>query len=216
MSTAGPNSPSTAADDASVGSITWTNVNNSKALDGVFASAANVNAANGSHWLKETGFGFSIPAGSTINGIKVTVAAKLTAESGTGSFFSGVKLVIGGTISGNETTGFGFSSTVVSTNDYGSSSALWGLTPSVSDVNGATFGCVFRYGPLTSTLQETCNVDQITITVTYTAAVTGYKNLPLLGVGLINTLIHGLTLGLCSWRWRPFTRTQTRTAGVMA
>lgn len=70
MATQGPYSPGTMADDSTVGTVTWVNPDNAKASDDVRAI---MYYGGSSHYLKATNFGFSIPAGATINGIVVEI-----------------------------------------------------------------------------------------------------------------------------------------------
>jgi hypothetical protein len=153
--------PSTAEDDSSVGSVTWSNPSNAKVADSTYASAININF-NTSHYLKTTDFGFSIPSGSTIDGIEVEVRAYLTASS-PGSD-ARVRLYKGGTFQGTIIEhSLPTSLTYVS---YGGSSDLWGLTWTSDDINSSTFGAGFSVAG--NTVDFTTNVDVIRITVYYT------------------------------------------------
>lgn len=168
MASQGPNVPSTTADDASVGTKGWINTSNVSASDNVYASVANNHAPTTSHYIKCTNFGFSIPGGSTINGITVEVERKKT---GTGTVKDNiVKLVKGGTISGTDKAD---TATAWPTSDayatYGSSSDLWGLSLTDTDVNDSTFGVAISTTLTNSKLAVTANVDHIRMTVTYTA-----------------------------------------------
>ena len=79
----GATSPGTTADDSAVGTIVWTNPNNSKVSDNVYAIVTNANCGiPTSHYLKATNFGFSIPAGATINGIVVEIEKKHSGGAG--------------------------------------------------------------------------------------------------------------------------------------
>ena len=67
--------PTTAANNASVGTVAWTNPGNIYTSDNVYATAALGNNIV-SNYLVASGFNFAIPAGSTINGIAVSVERK--------------------------------------------------------------------------------------------------------------------------------------------
>lgn len=118
-----------------------------------------------SNYLKATNFGFSIPAGATINGIKVEIEQAV--DTGAYSIESAVRIVkadgsIGST---NKST-----SAVVPSSDayvtYGGASDLWGESWSSSDINDADFGVVVSFqGTDGITL-----VDHIRITVYYTTS----------------------------------------------
>ena len=72
---AGPNSPGTMADDATVGTAAWTNPDNAKVSDNVYTTVG-AGDTGISHYLKATNFGFSIPSGATIGGILVEIERK--------------------------------------------------------------------------------------------------------------------------------------------
>lgn len=77
-STLGPNGTGTGADDASVGTITWSNPGNITASDNTYATNLTGCITSVSHYLKATNFGFSVPAGATITGITVEIERKGT------------------------------------------------------------------------------------------------------------------------------------------
>jgi hypothetical protein len=158
--------PTTTANDATVGTVAWTNPNNAQATDGVFATAALTSAAE-SEYLKCTGFGFSIPAGATIQGVVVTVLRK--AGSSNSVWDASIKLVKGGTISGND---LGLSTsqgsayavpTTLTSFSFGAQWYMWGLSLAPSDVNASTFGCV-----IAEKGSSTVSIDSISMTVYYT------------------------------------------------
>jgi len=64
----GANSPGTMADDATVGTVAWSNPDRAKSLADGNATAV-LSSLGVSHYLKATNFGFSIPTGATIDGI---------------------------------------------------------------------------------------------------------------------------------------------------
>lgn len=167
MASAGPNTAGTGADDATVGTVAWTNPGNVTASDNVYAT--NSAAANKtSHYLKATNFGFTIPAGATING--VVVEWEIKANNGNATDNS-IKLVKGGTITGNDRV----SGTVPTTEafvSYGGSTDLWGLTLTASDINASTFGAVYSFETATSGLSSIVSVDSCQITVYYTLPAT--------------------------------------------
>lgn len=173
MASSGPNSPGTISNNAGIGSSSWTNISNVSASDN--SSAYNVavgplgNVTSNYIWC--TNFGFSIPSGSTINGILVEVEGSSSADNS--SYYTvtnTIKLIKGGAITGNnkgdDSTHWGTSDSYMS---YGSSSDLWGATLSYTDVNASNFGValavrMFAYGK-TNTFGY---VDHIRMTITYT------------------------------------------------
>lgn len=180
MTTTGPNSPGTLADDSAVGTLTWFSPSNAGASDNSYAqvfafSGFSIGTGALSHYLKATNFGFAIAADQQIDGILVEIERSANV-SGAGSFTkdSVVKLVIGGTVSGSNLADTGSKwPTSDAYASYGGATSLWGLTPTYADINGATFGVVisttsdddnFKGGVVSS-------VDHIRITITHSTAV---------------------------------------------
>lgn len=169
----GPNSPGTAADDSTVGSLTWVNPNNSKISDNIYST---VNSTGGStittHYLKTTNYGFSVPIGATINGITVLIERKGTTNGGAGNFVkdSAVRIVksdgsIGTTNKADTTTQWPLTDTNAS---YGNSSDLWGESWTPSDINNANFGVVLSAALTPPDTTQTASIDYMSITITYT------------------------------------------------
>lgn len=165
----GPNFAGTGADDSSVGQTIWAPTSSITASDNSYAAATcGTSSFTRTHYIKGTNFGFSIPGGSTINGIVAEFEAKV-ATTGLNEYYENVRLVKGGTIQGSNLGGD--TSKVLTTSDaftsFGSSSELWGLAWSTTDINATDFGAVANFignGAGTST----CSVDSIRITVHYT------------------------------------------------
>lgn len=202
MSTAGPNIGGTAANRARSSNPSWVNPTNAQTENGVFATCSG--GSGGTAFLDVTNLGWSGLSGLTITNLLVEAKAKVA--SGTGN----LRMNLNDT---SHTTYDGAASGTTSTTLAWVT--VYNLDPPVG-FDAVLAGNTDEYELLSIDASVAWSIDACRVTVTYTAAASGYIRLPLLGVGLINTLIHGLTLGLCSWRWRPFTRTQTRTAGVMA
>lgn len=177
MATAGPNNPGTLADDAGVGTTVWADPSNAASSNDIYA-VNSVALSGTSHYLKATNFGFSIPAGSTINGITVEIERK---ASGLATITdSRVRLVKGGTIqTTDKASGSNWpeSDTYAS---YGGAADLWGDTWTADDINNSGFGAVLA---ATSSSGGDASVDHMRITIDYTA--------PTLG-----SLTGGLTKGL--------------------
>lgn len=176
MATQGPNSPGTTANDASVGTRTWSNVGspgNAGASDNAYSQVTTDGGPKTSQYLKATNFGFSIPAGSTINGIEVNLERKKTLGDGDVTH-NQARIVKAGTISTSDKTVTWPTTEAVQT--LGSSSDLWGETWTADDINSSTTGFAVSVnvddggGPT-----ATAFVDHITMTVTYTQSSTSYK-----------------------------------------
>jgi large repetitive protein len=173
MATAGPNAPGTLVDATGVGTLTWSSPGNAASSNNVYASFAhNATSYTTSHYLKATNFGFTIPEGSTINGIAVSIERKVGGSDPRNVLDTYVCIVkangsIGSTNKGDLTTSWPASDTVKS---YGSTSDLWGETWTDSDINDADFGVVLSAKSRTLAGEGSCvgYVDFISITVTYT------------------------------------------------
>lgn len=165
MSSSGPNSPATIVDDASLGGDTpWTSPGNAATSNNVY-TFTDLGESSVTDYLKCTNFGFSIPAGSTINGIKVEVESYV--EHAALQWTLHACIVQSGTIQ----EASDITALVVDTEAYltcGSATELWGLTWSVAQVNSANFGVAVKvYAPEGS---STVDIDHVRITVYYSAA----------------------------------------------
>jgi len=156
MADTGYISPGTMADDSAVGSRTWSNPDNAKANDGSYASYGIAYGPEYSHYLKATNFGFSIPSGATIDGIKVEIEGKTDADTAGNDYrVSIVKSdgTVGTTNKGNNT--------MLESSDtyrtYGGATDLWGETWSDTDINDTDFGVVYE-GLLEDSGHEQCLV----------------------------------------------------------
>ena len=171
MTTAGPNSPSTIVDAAGVGSRTWSNPGSAASQNDTYASVSGGSSAGPftSRWLKCTGFGFSIPGGSTIDGIKVEIDRYKVEDFGTTSD-SALRLVRAGTIESANHSSPGDWQDGSDTNTYdviGGPADKWGASWSPSDINDSGFGFAMS---VTLGKQDVAYVDHVRMTVTYTAA----------------------------------------------
>ena len=169
MTTAGPNSPSTAANDAAVGTLTWASTSNVLASDDAYATVDTGAGGDAtSKYLKVSGFGFSIPPGSTILGITVGVESWHDINDGTGISTYRARIVKAGSIgSTNKTLTW---STTEAVQNLGGSSDLWGETWTAAEINDASTGFAISVdvedgGGAT----DVAYIDHITMTVEYTA-----------------------------------------------
>jgi hypothetical protein len=181
MAFQGSLSPSTVVDDSSVGTVTWTNPSNAVASDNVRAS---INGATGatSHYLKATGFGFSIPTGATIDGIVLEIERAKGALDAAAKD-SSVKLVKGGTVSGTDKAD---TVTVWPSGDayatYGSPTDLWGQSWTPSDINDSTFGAALSAQITFADFGSDAVVDHMRITVYYSTSGNATFNASVLSV----------------------------------
>jgi hypothetical protein len=162
----GPNSGGSFADDSSVGTVDWSGPGNAQYSDDSCATVS-LGKSEITHYLKATGFGFSIPAGAIIKGIQVDVER----NGGLGDKISdnSVRMVKNGTIAGDDRKADGTwpSSDIYIT--YGGASDLWGLTWSYSDINSADFGFVISAKHDGTSASRTASVDHIRITIYYSS-----------------------------------------------
>ena len=171
MADTGAISPGTMADDATVGTVAWTNPDNAKVSDNNWAELEGFYEYT--HYLKATNFGFSIPTGATINGILVEYQKFSGVELAT--IDSEVKIVksngsIGTTNRADLVNPWIASGNPTSYTSYGSSSDLWGETWEYTDINDVDFGVVISalVGINDPDFNDIADVDHIRITVYYT------------------------------------------------
>ena len=165
MASVGPKSPTAAS------GTSWTNPTNVEANDGSYATYTVPISSDGfafGNYLNVTGFGFSIPAGATINGVVVDVWGHAAVNSQIEVNAQLLKASVG---SGSSKT-----TTTLTTSDVdytlGDSANLWGTTLSQSDVNNSGFGVRIRGGNQ-DTSTHVLSVDYVSITVYYTPAAKG-------------------------------------------
>lgn len=167
--TSEPNGGSTAADNSSIGTVAWTDVNNALIQNDSWASAILTESNNTSHYLKVTGFGFSIPDDATIEGIKVEVDRHESSGTPLRVSDNSVKLVKGGVISGTDKSAglLWPSSDTDQYVTYGSLTDRWGLDWTYADINSLDFGVVISAAKDSSGDPRVAYVDHVQITVSY-------------------------------------------------
>lgn len=176
--TAGPRSPSAAS------GTSWTNPGNVYTSNNGYATYS-VPGNGTSNALTISGFGFTLPAGAGILGIRVDIERSASASSRLRD--QTVQLVKAGAPTGSNravTTTYGTSD---STRTYGSTSDLWGTTWTAAELNASNFGVSLAVQNTNSTA-TTANVDHVTVTVTYMDETTG-------GVGTSSQNIREATVG---------------------
>ncbi|MBI4661932.1 MAG: hypothetical protein HY735_24180 [Verrucomicrobia bacterium] len=138
-----------------VGSASWVNTSNVSVSDNLYATAGPVVTGD----LLATDFGFSLPASAIIQGISVAVEDK--ANGGSYTPACGVKL----SLSGSNARSQIFSGSEEAVRTYGSSTDLWGTTPTIADINSSSFGVSLNYEVGDN---QTVSVDHIEVKVYYT------------------------------------------------
>ena len=159
--------PGTSANDAvNGGTINWANPNNAFTSDNVYATAA-LNALEVSKLLVLTNFGFAIPSGATILGIKLEVERKQSTLNGP-IIDSSIRVM-------KASVPVGTDAVVVSTwpdadayATYGSATDLWGTTWTAAEINASGFGCgIAAINSVSPGGVETASVDHARITIYY-------------------------------------------------
>jgi hypothetical protein len=156
-------SPGKTEDDSGIGTVAW----EIPGELGAYAVAHLQEAANTerSHYLKATQFGFALPESAVILGIVASVERRASNTGFEGVRDNSVKLVKKGAVGGTDhaIAGEWPASDVKVT--YGSSSDLWGLTWTATQINESGFGVAFSAKAPNSTKRAI--VDGISITVYY-------------------------------------------------
>ena len=189
LSDTGPNSAGTGTNDAGVGSAAWDNPSRIVSSNTSYAIVYGAGDRT-SNYLKATNFGFSVPSGATIDGVKVEIEKRATMDYSTGYIRDvEVKLIKGGTISGdnkgNTSTNWSLTQSYVT---HGGATDLWGLSLTDADVNASNFGVsiyVFINNDDPDMDEVYAYVDHIRVTVYYTAGGGGGSSTanPLLFIG---------------------------------
>lgn len=157
----GPLSAGAGADDNSYGVNAWGSPGNITASDGSVTTAfTNIDTT---HYLVATNFGFTVPSGNTIDGVKFE---SQNGEMCAASYEDRIRLVKGGTIGSTDRSTGAFWSQGGGYATYGSASDLWGTTLTYTDVNATNFGIALAaFGAGLSCI----TVDHVRATVYYTA-----------------------------------------------
>ena len=149
-----------------VGTVAWESPNNAKISDDLETSVRldTDTPSLTSNALVCNSYGFNIPAGATINGIKVATKRRRSNSSNQGAFAQDAVVVLlkGSAAPANRasTTPYTGNDTV---EDHGGPTDLWGSTWTPAQINAANFGVAFAAKGNVSVA-----VDVISITVYYT------------------------------------------------
>lgn len=175
MASEGPSGGGTAANDATVGTIDWTNPTEILSDDASNSYIAESNTGQ-TKYIKVTNFSFSIPTGATINGIKVTFTKSkygtVTAND------EEVKIVKSNGSIGTENKALAGEWTDASVEyDYGNSTDLWNESWESSDINNSNFGVVLSANVALGS-GEYARLKYVKLTVTYTEATEGGQDGP--------------------------------------
>jgi len=153
------------------GDYPWSNPGNICAADESPATnSGEVSAGIYTNYLNASNFGFSIPSGSSITGIKLEIYRKASLN-GTGKYVkdSEVKLLKSGNPVGQNKAVSDHWPTSYGIKSYGANTILWGESWTVDEINGSGFGARLKaYIDGTGGVSVTAYVDYMRITVYYT------------------------------------------------
>jgi hypothetical protein len=142
--------------------VAWTNPSNAAADDGSYATAS-LDTYEKTQYLNATNFGFSIPEGSTIHGINVSIERK----TGRDVADDVVSLLKDGVVVGDNKSG-GYWPVTDTLIHYGDATDLWGEDWTPEDINNPKFGVVLKAEEQDDNPTADVYVDYIAITVNYT------------------------------------------------
>ena len=169
MTTTGPNYPGTAANVDRAAGLAWSNTGSIATDD---ASYATVGTDVNTDYLVASNFGFSIPAGSIIDGILMELVGK---TSRVGTYDDGVVSLTkdaGSSFVGDNKADAALNWTAADqARSYGSSSDDWNAGLTADDVNASGFGIALAMNFIGQS--ATISVDYMRLTVTYTPAPAG-------------------------------------------
>jgi lipopolysaccharide export system protein LptA len=174
----GPRDAGDGDDVAGPGTVPWTNPDGIRSPSGEPYAYAIIPAGLTSvttHYLQGTQYGFAIPAGSTINGIRVFISRRSSIPVGGPAIRDNiVKLVKGGAVTGTNKalTGQDWPYVSFGTATYGDPADLWGTTWTVAEINATNFGVVLSATNPNPFFDLSATVDYMQITVNYTPGTT--------------------------------------------
>lgn len=173
MASQGPNNPGTRA-SIELGAVNWTNPDNAQTSNNLYATST-LEPGQFTDGLRCTNFGFTIPAGATIDGIKVEVERKQVQNDASWNIVDfSVLIVKGGSTTGSDKSLGDVWVTSDAYKTFGGTTDKWGTTWTATDINASNFGVQLRAGTDADFGFDTntASVDHVRITVYYTAAAT--------------------------------------------
>jgi MSHA biogenesis protein MshQ len=159
--------PASCASQAGIGSKDWSTPDRATASDGRYATASLDGQITRYLWCND--YGFSIPTGSVINGIRINVERKVNNTRNGGALDSSMRVVKNGAVVGNDRA----SGNAYTTNDvvepHGGANDLWGTTWTATDINASNFGTAFAAANPTSVGNSvSVSVDYVEVVVDFT------------------------------------------------
>ncbi|MBO9562824.1 MAG: T9SS type A sorting domain-containing protein [Niastella sp.] len=175
---AGPFGVSTFSNNTSIGTVVWNTLNDVLLADNNYAISTQVlgilSTAN-TNYIQVGGLGFSIPAGSTICGITVSVE-RSSAGLGVGCVVqdADVRIVKNGVLTGTNHASNASWGSIDAVATYGGAADMWGTTWMSADINSAGFGVAIAASMQTGLvgLALSARIDYISVTVHYASPTT--------------------------------------------
>lgn len=190
MATQGPNYPSAAVSAVSgtESSDAWTTPTNVFSDNGTESTivAASYDSPDIGQQLRVSGFGFSIPAGSTIDGITVEIERRSIIANSGKDFRVQLQNPVGTTIGNNLAVPATIWPTAATVATYGGATNLWGATLTPTIVNDSAFGVILS--AQANIANADIGVDFIRMTVHYTPPPVDNRN------GPMSLVSHGHTV----------------------
>jgi len=175
----GPNSPGAATNlqdtPPPFTSPDWSDPENVKTSNDSYAHVTHGGVSNNSSYLYVSDFGFSIPSGAAVTGIKVEVEKHTTLSGGTPGNEQArdfhAQIVKGGVVGSANKSIASVWPTSDAYSTYGGNSDLWDETWTPADINASDFGFAFSSTQGNSSINNSY-VDHIRITVYYSTGPT--------------------------------------------
>lgn len=167
MADTGFGSPQSVVNVDRSGGVDWINVTNADTQNDSYAYGSPLFDGDEMDWLRATRFGFSVPAGATINGIEVEIDRK--SDTANGIIDSAIYLrKTAGQAGDNKSVGAIWDTTDDDAyNSFGGAADLWGTTWTQSEINSPNFG-VDISPENSNAFFPICYIDHVQIKVTYT------------------------------------------------
>jgi len=172
ISIQGPDTSSGLQPPAAAAGTSWTSPTNVFTSNNAYATYSVATSAT-TNALTATSYGFAIPSTAIVRGITVSIERKSSASSTLKDSDVYIKKASCTDPCGTNHAGSSFYSTGDSVTTFGSSSDLWGKTWTAADINSSSFGLYYRIKNFSTTTSATASIDQIAITVTYSADTNG-------------------------------------------
>jgi len=174
MADTGYISPGTMANDTAVGTVAWTNPDNAKASDDHYAYFYVGSGSITTNYLKATNFGFSIPAGATVDGIKVEIEKMAWFVDNDNHASDNIVSIVkadGSIGSTNKANPSQWGDAADTYTEHGGATDKWGETWTPTNINDSDFGVVISVdSDSLDSLGIISYVDHIRIKVYYTVA----------------------------------------------